>query len=111
MAAQCPLSSLEARSMVTEPASICWRPSGQGCVASSVGSPRLPDGHDQPPLPWMLRDLGDQLIKEIVLVVCLRLLRRAGRDRLYGNYRPANRQGGAGCVDEAEGAEPVEGGV
>ena len=30
----------------------------------------LADRYDQPPLLWMLRDLGDQVIEEVVLVSC-----------------------------------------
>src|SRR5205823_5174583 len=42
----------------------------------------LPGRHDQPPLWWMLRDLSDHSIKQIVLVSCLRLLCRTDRDGL-----------------------------
>jgi hypothetical protein len=59
----------------------------------------------------MLRDLGDQVIKEIVFVSRLRLLCRVGRDGLRRHYGPTDRHRSAGCVDEAEGVEAVEGGV
>src|SRR3981189_2161037 len=39
---------------------------GRGGVVGRVVS--LADRYDQPPLLWMLRDLGDQVIKEVVLV-------------------------------------------
>ena len=41
---------------------------GQRGVVRRVIS--LADRYDQPPLEWMLRDLGDQVIEKVVLVSC-----------------------------------------
>jgi hypothetical protein len=55
----------------------CHRP---GVDLLAAGGPRqrgvvrrvisLADRYDQPPLQWVLRDLGDQVIEEVVLVFC-----------------------------------------
>jgi hypothetical protein len=55
------------------------------CIVGRVTG--LPDRHDQPPLPWMLCDLSDQVIKEIVLGSCLRLLCRVARG-LHRHHGP-----------------------
>jgi len=64
------------------------------------------------PWIWLGAILGDQVIKEIVLVSsCRRWLCRVGRDGLHRHYGPQNGRRGAGRVDEAESIEAIEGGV
>jgi hypothetical protein len=42
-------------------------PGQRRIVGRGIG---LADCHHQPPLLWMLGDLGDQVIEEVVLVPC-----------------------------------------
>src|SRR5579863_8797798 len=42
-------------------------PGQRGVVRRVIG---LADRYHQPPLPWMLRDLADQLIEKVILVAC-----------------------------------------
>ena len=104
-----PASSVCTALIVMVPASIERRESGQGLVASLVGSPGAPMVRINRQLNGPRVTASDQVVEQVVL-----LCRRAGAGGLHVLERdrgPAHRNGRTCVVGEMKRVEPVEGAV
>ena len=100
-------SSLSTWSSVRVPTSTFSRDGGQGSVASVVESTALPNDENQMPAERLTVNLGDQCVKQVILV--LPNLRSAGGlEGLVGRQDPAHRRCAAGRVDKPKRIEAVE---